>query len=178
MIGLEGKQLHSARLTLRLAVAQDKAALWKLLQDGTVTKPAGFLPITTSEEFDHFFSELIAYHTGVTILAGNVVIGYVRVNKEVLEQPEFADKSAVGLGFVIGKPYQKQGYGTEMLEIMTDYLLDRFDYVVADHFVGNEASGRLIEKCGYQFLEEYSMVFDHLGPEEKKLRSYIRQRCD
>lgn len=174
MIGLEGRQLHSARLTLRLAAQQDKEALWKLLQDDTVTKPAGFLPITTAEEFDHFFSELIAYGTGVTILAGDVVIGYVRVNKEVLDQPEFAGKSAVGLGFVIGKPYQKQGYGTEMLQTMTNYLLDRFDYCVADHFVENEASRRLIEKCGYRFLEEYSMVFDHLSTEEKQLRSYIR----
>lgn len=174
MIGMENRELHSARLCLRLAEERDKAALFRLLQDGEVTKPAGFLPIGAAEEFDRFFEELTAYGTGLTILAGDTVIGYLRVNKEVLDQPEYADKRVVGLGFVIGKPYQNQGYGTEMLQLITEYLKTKFDFCVADHFLENGASRRIIEKCGYRFLEEYTMVFDFLGGEEKQLRSYIR----
>lgn len=173
MIGMEHQQLRTERLTIRLAREKDKKALWALLQDGEVTKPAGFQPIETEEEFDRFFAELTAYRTGLTVLAGDTVIGYLRVNKEVLEQPEFAGQQGVGLGFVIGKPFQNRGYGTEMLRRMTDYLIRRFDYCAADHFVENEASRRVIEKCGYQFLEEYTMVLEHLGTEEKRLRGYV-----
>lgn len=173
MIGMENRELHSERLTLRLIAPGDAQALWEILCDPEVTKPAGFLPIETEEEFESFFSGLTAYHTGLVILAGDTVIGYCRVNKEQLEQPEYADKKLVSLGFVIGKPYQNQGYGTEMLKTVTAYLKERFDYCVADHFVENVPSRRVIEKAGYRYLEDYSMTFQHLNEERKHLKSYI-----
>ena len=173
MIGMENRELHSDRLTLRLVQRQDAQALREMLRDPEVTKPAGFLPIETEEEFESFFSGLTAYHTGMAILAGDTVIGYCRVNKEQLEQPEYADKKLVSLGFVIGKPYQNQGYGTEMLKTITAYLKERFDYCVVDHFVENVPSRRVIEKAGYRYLEDYSMTFQHLNEELKHLKSYI-----
>lgn len=173
MIGMENRELHSDRLTLRLVQRQDAQALREMLRNPEVTKPAGFLPIETEEEFESFFSGLTAYHTGMAILAGDTVIGYCRVNKEQLEQPEYADKKLVSLGFVIGKPYQNQGYGTEMLKTVTAYLKERFDYCVADHFVENLPSQRVIEKAGYRYLEDYSMPFKHLNGEWKHLKSYI-----
>lgn len=173
MIGMENRTLNSQRLTLRLVEPRDAKALWELLRDPEVTKPAGFLPILKEEDFETFFSGLIAYNTGLAILAGDTVIGYCRVNKEQLEQPEYADKKLVSLGFVIGKPYQNQGYGTEMLKTITAYLKERFDYCVADHFVENEPSHRVIEKAGYHYLEDYSMTFQNLNDERKYLKSYI-----
>lgn len=173
MIGLQNRALHTSRLTIRLADEGDKAPLWPLLQDETVTAPAGFAPILTAEEFDRFFGELTAYGTGLAILAGDTLIGYARVNKEVLDDPQFAGKTVVGLGFVIGKPYQNMGYGTEMLSALTAYLKGRFDFCMADHFTENAPSRRVIEKCGYRYYEDYSMVFEHLGTEEKSLKSWI-----
>ena len=173
MIEMENRELESERLTLRLVQPQDAQALRVLLRDPEVTKPAGFLPIETEAEFETFFSGLTAYHTGIAILAGDTVIGYCRVNKEQLDIPEYADKNLVSLGFVIGKPYQNQGYGTEMLKTITAYLKERFDYCVADHFVENDASRRVIEKAGYRYLEDYSMTFHHLNDELKYLKSYI-----
>lgn len=173
MIGMENRELHSERLTLRLIAPGDAQALWEILCDPEVTKPAGFLPIETEEEFESFFSGLTAYHTGLVILAGDTVIGYCRVNREQLDIPEYADKNLVSLGFVIGKPYQNQGYGTEMLKTITAYLKEWFDYCVADHFVENLPSQRVIEKAGYRYLEDYSMPFKHLNGEWKHLKSYI-----
>lgn len=173
MIGLENKILHSPRLTLRLVRQEDGPALREILRDPEVTKPAGFLALESEEQFGTFFSGLTACNTGIAILAGDTVIGYCRVNREHLEHPDYADKNGVSLGFVIGKPYQNQGYGTEMLITMTEYLKTRFDYCVADHFLENTASRRVIEKAGYHYLEDYTMTFHFLGDEEKKLRSYI-----
>ena len=173
MIGMENRELESERLTLRLVEEKDGPALREMLRDPEVTKPAGFLPIETEAEFETFFSGLTAYRTGVAILVGDTVIGYCRVNRERLDHPEFANKNLVSLGFVIGKPYQNQGYGTEMLKTMTAYLKERFDYCVADHFVENIASRRVIEKAGYRYLEDYAMTFQHLNDELKYLKSYI-----
>lgn len=174
MIGMEDRELHSQRLTLRLLRPEDGPALWALLRDPEVTMPAGFLPIETEERFAEFFSGLTANHAGLAILCEGTVIGYCRVSREELDGPEFADKSLVNLGFVIGKPYQGMGYGTEMLKTITAYLKERFDFCVADHFVENEASRRVIQKAGYRYLEDYTMTFHHLGDVEKQLKCNIR----
>lgn len=173
MIGMENRQLHSERLTLRLVRPEDGSALREMLRDPEVTKPAGFLPILTEEGFEIFFSGLCAHNTGLSILREGTVIGYCRVRKYQLDIPAYAGKQLVGLGFVIGKPYQGQGYGTEMLKTVTADLKKRFDFCVADHFVENIPSRRVIEKAGYRYLEDYTMTFHHLEDEEKHLRSCI-----
>ena len=76
-------------------------------------------------------------------------------------------------GFVIGREYQNLGYATEALDTITAYLKQRFDYCVADHFVGNEPSRKVIEKCGYRYLETYSLFFEELG-KEITCMSYVR----
>lgn len=72
-------------------------------------------------------------------------------------------EKGVSIGFVIGKKYQNHGYATETLKTLTAYLKQMFDFCVADHFVGNDASKRVIEKCGYRYIEEYTVFFDELG---------------
>lgn len=173
MIGMENRELHSEHLTLRLLRPEDGPALWELLRDPEVTEPAGFLPIESEERFAEFFTGLTAYNTGLAIVREGTVIGYCRVSKEQLDNPEYADKRLVTLGFVIGKPYQGQGYGTEMLKTITSYLKERFDFCVADHFVENTASCRVIQKAGYRYLEDYTMTFHHLEDVEKHLKSYV-----
>ena len=61
-----------------------------------------------------------------------------------------------------------------MLQAVTGYLLGRFDACFADCFAENQASKGLIERCGYRFVEEYSMLFRALG-EEKRCLSFINQ---
>ena len=173
MIGLENQKLQSKRLTYRLLEEADKDALREILSDKSVTEPGGFLPAGSAEEFDQFFAALTRYKTGIAILLGDMLIGYIHVNRHISEQPEFRGKTGVMLGFVIGKAYQNHGYATETLETITAYLKQTFDYCAADHFVGNEPSKRVIEKCGYRYLETYTMLFEALG-EEKTCLSYIR----
>lgn len=163
MIGFENKQMHSQRLSYRLLCDSDKPQLAEILREKAVTEPAGFLPAGSPEEFDAFFDQLTQYNTGIAVLLGQQLIGYFHVNKYVSDQEAFRDKKCVGVGFGIGREYQGNGYGTEMLSALTDYLLTVFDVCFADHFTGNTPSKRVIEKSGYSFLEEYSMFFQGLG---------------
>ena len=172
MIGLEHKKLQSKRLTYRLLEESDKEALREILSDKSVTEPGGFLPAGSKEEFDQFFAALTQYNTGIAILLGETLLGYIHVNRHISELPECRGKTGVSTGFVIGKAYQNHGYATETLETITAYLKQTFDYCAADHFAGNEPSKRVIEKCGYRYLETYTMFFEALG-EEKTCLSYI-----
>ena len=47
------------------------------------------------------------------------------------------------------------------------------DAVFADCFVGNTASQKLIEKCGYRYLGNYTLFFEELS-EKKTCRCYVR----
>ena len=173
MIGLENQKLQSKRLTYRLLEEADKDALRDILSDKEVTEPAGFLPAKSKKEFDEFFATLTRYNTGIAILLGDMLIGYIHVYKDTYDFPEYEGKKGVSTGFVIGKKYWNHGYATETLETITAYLKQTFDYCAADHFVGNEPSKRVIEKCGYRYLETYTMFFEGLGKEMTCL-SYIR----
>ena len=80
----------------------------------------------------------------------------------------------VSTGFVIGKAFQRKGYGTETLNTLTSYLLGRFSACFADCFDDNPASEKLIKKCGYEYLEDYTMFFDSIG-ENKTCKSFIHR---
>ncbi|MBQ3090551.1 MAG: GNAT family N-acetyltransferase [Oscillospiraceae bacterium] len=172
MIGMTGKTLASPRLTCRLLDGQDRQALACLLDSRAVTEPAGFLPAENDEAFDRFFQSLTAYRSALAVLRNGELIGYIHVNPYRSSTPPLAGRACVGLGFVIGSRFQRQGLGSEMLEMVTRYLKERFDYCVCDHFSDNLPSQKLIEGRGYQYLEEYEMYFEELGAVRRCLSYY------
>ena len=173
MIGLQGVTLHSERLTYRIIRTEDKEYYRAMLSDEAVTRPAGFPPPVREPEFDAFFEGLMQAGGGITILREEHPIGYLRVYPERVDsESEFAGKICVGVGFLIDGRYHGCGYGTEMLRTLTAYLKSRFDYVFADAFIDNPASNRVITKCGYRYVEDYTMEFEELG-ERKTCHSYV-----
>ena len=62
------------------------------------------------------------------------------------------DKQDCEVGYWVGKPYWNQGICTEALQLILDYYMNvkHFEQIWSDYFVGNPASGRVLEKCGFQ----------------------------
>ena len=56
------------------------------------------------------------------------------------------------VGYWVGKPFWNKGICTEALKLMLDYCIHEkhFENIWADHFTGNPASGRVMEKCGFK----------------------------
>ena len=53
------------------------------------------------------------------------------------------------IGYAIGKKYWNNGYATEALKAMIDFIFSRgIHKVVVSHIIGNDASKRVIQKCG------------------------------
>ena len=72
----------------------------------------------------------------------------------------------VEIGFVIGREYRGKGYASEVIKRMTDYIIHSFGIKVLYGRVmkGNEASVRVLEKNGYNFVgEEYGAEDDPYG---------------
>lgn len=55
-----------------------------------------------------------------------------------------------GFGYVLNRKYWNKGYMTDALRMLLNLAFHTLDLnrVESTHFVGNEASGRVMEKCG------------------------------
>lgn len=164
--------LHSQRLTYRRADEQDREPLRNMLSAPSVTEPAGFHAFAGHEDFEPFFRTILET-ASIMVVLEDTLIGYLRIYPEVMDREPFRGKNCMGLGFLLGKPYHHHGYGTEMLTFWTERLLQTCDFCVADAFVDNPASNALIQKCGFRYIEDYTMQFPALGC-QKTCHRYVR----
>jgi len=76
---------------------------------------------------------------------------FVGVIGIILQQDVY--RKSAEIGYWIGEPYWNKGISTVALKLMTAYGFKELNLekLFAGVFEGNEASIRVLEKCGYQF---------------------------
>ena len=70
------------------------------------------------------------------------------------------------VGYCIEQKYRRKGYATELLRAISDFVVLRFDIGViwGRAVYGNEASVKVLEKSGYQFVrKEFGAEDDPYG---------------
>lgn len=92
----------------------------------------------------------------VVLKASSKVIGSIGIEPRAEDAglPEMLQGREIG--YVLGKDYWGQGLMTEAVKAVIDYcfrVLD-YDYLTCGHFVQNDRSRRVVEKCGFQFLKD------------------------
>ncbi len=98
------------------------------------------------------------YRWGITL--NNNLIGVI----DVIDLSE--DKKTAEVGYVLAFDYWNNGYLTEALKVVIDYLFKNgVEKVIADHHIDNIASGRVMEKCGMKFTH-FSKAKAKLGSDE------------
>jgi ribosomal-protein-alanine N-acetyltransferase len=82
------------------------------------------------------------------------------------------------IGYGIGSDYWNRGYVTEAVKRFIDYCLDEkgFTTVYASYFTGNEASRRVMEKCGMTYCRFSEKEFTYLE-KERDLHYYAISRA-
>ena len=83
------------------------------------------------------------------------------------------DKGACEIGYGIGSSYWNKGYATEAFKRFIRFLFEEkgLHTVYASFFTGNEASKRVMEKCGMTFSRFSEKELNYLG-EDKDLTYY------
>ena len=86
-----------------------------------------------------------------------------------------AGKCEVGYG--IGSAYWNQGYVTEALRAFLQFLFSEkgFERVYASYFVGNDASRRVMEKCGMKYSHTSEKELTYLD-KERDLIYYVMEK--
>lgn len=149
------KKLETPRLTLRKFSpndAQDMFNNWA--SDPIVTKYLAWSPHPDIETSKSITNEWIksykspeTYQWGIEVKDINQVIGtislmHVNNNSEKCE-----------IGYCIGKSFWSKGIMTEAFKIVIEYAFKEigFNRIEARHQADNEASGKVMIKCGLQY---------------------------
>ncbi|MCR4723198.1 MAG: GNAT family N-acetyltransferase [Eubacteriales bacterium] len=85
--------------------------------------------------------------------------------------------NACEIGYGIGSDYWNQGYATEAVERFLKYLFEETSYrtVYASYFPGNDASRRVMEKCGMLYDHSSEKELSYLGVERDLIYYVIRK---
>lgn len=119
---------------------------------------------TTQQALEQFIASGRMF--AVVLKEGGKVIGHVSVN----DDSEEGRTDTRELGFVLNRDYQRQGLMTEAVMQMLERLKQQgIRYVWACCFQDNLSSRKLIEKCGFSFMQEGSYKAERL---HKTLATY------
>lgn len=171
-------RIETPRLILRPWQERDLPDFYEYASVDGVGQMAGWMPHEnvgkTREILDMFIEEkkvlaLELKETGRVI--GSIGIESGREHPEVPEAMLGRE-----LGYVLGKPYWGCGLMPEAVNAVMDYCFRvlNYDYLKCGHFVSNDQSRRVIEKCGFHYLKD--IVHEtHFGTQEPT-RLYIKFR--
>ena len=101
----------------------------------------------------------------------NKVIGYIAIH----EDSEEGRLDTKELGFALNNQYRRQGIMSEVIHCILDYLFSKdILYVWACCFQDNIPSKNLIEKTGFEFMQEGVFFSESF---KKELPSYEYRMC-
>lgn len=151
-IDISNVVLKTKRLTLRPFNINDLEDFYEYASVDGVGQMAGWLPHKNKEESLSILKMFIDGKKNFAIVYNNKVIGSLGIddyNEE--ELPEYKEKTGQELGFVIAKDYWGQGLMPEAVNAVIEYCFNelKLDFLACSHFVDNNQSKRVQEKCGF-----------------------------
>lgn len=159
MKGLPWEILQTKRCLIRETTPEDVDDFFRIYSDPEITRYMENLypELEQEKQYIRDYIEKIYtfYEFGVwTVIerASGAVIGRAGfAYREGYEEPE--------LGFIIGVPWQHQGYAEEVCRAILKYGWERLEFTRVQAMVepGNETSLRLCEKLGFEVIEVVDM---------------------
>ncbi len=152
------KMFETERLIVRRFRNGDAQELFENHRDDEVKKwfpNECYADLNEAQEAICFYADCVdkghlPFVLGVELKETNELIGDAGIS-EVDGKPDEAE-----IGYCIGKKYRGKGYATELVNAMVRFVVSRFDMKVIHGRVvhGNQASVNVLEKSGFQFVEE------------------------
>ncbi len=146
--------LYTERLKLCRITEEHAADMYEYSGDPEVTKYLTWSPHASVKETERYIKLLQKKYADGSFNDWGVVLkdtgkfigtcGYTSF--------DYAENTAE-LGYVLGKPYWGQGYAAEAVKAVMKYGYENFGLsgYTAKHMEGNDASGRVMQKCGMNF---------------------------
>lgn len=161
--------LKTERLILRPWKNSDLDDLYEYAKVDGVGQMAGWMPHKSKEESSKILSMFIEGKETFALEYNGKVIGSIGIeqyDEDVIR--EFINKKGREIGYVLSKEYWGMGLMPEAVKAVIDYCFNEvgLDLLICCHFIDNNQSKRVQEKCGfkhYKFIEKdnkYGSIHD------------------
>jgi RimJ/RimL family protein N-acetyltransferase len=141
--------LETERLILRAPRLEDANAVATLANDRRIAENTARIP------HPYKTADAEAFIAGVNVPGGETVFLITDLDETVLGASGVGALDGQGpeLGYWLGVPFWGQGYATEAVRAVIDYVFTEldFEFLNAGARVTNPASRRVLEKCGFQW---------------------------
>ena len=147
--------LNTDRLVLRPWRQSDLEDFYEYAKVDGVGQMAGWLPHESIQTTQTILDSFISGKKTFALQFESKVIGSLGVETYREEDfPELADQQGRSIGYVLSKDYWGRGLMPEAVKAVINYLFaeENLDFLVISHFVWNDRSRRVIEKCGFSYL--------------------------
>ena len=148
--------LTTDRLILRPWRESDLADLYEYASVDGVGQMAGWLPHESIEKSREILSMFIREKKVFALEYQGKVIGSLGVERyKEAQHPELTSLLGREIGYVLSKDYWGQGLMPEAVMAVIDWLFgeEKLDFIICGHFIRNDRSRRVIEKCGFRYLK-------------------------
>ncbi len=170
------KRLETERLILRDWSLEDVHDFYAYARLDTVGPNAGWKPHQNEAESRKILADFIAKGDtwAVVYKPENRVIGSVGMHAF----QDFSGRKIKMLGYVLSTAYEGRGLMTEACKRAIAHVLGDTDCEIirVSHFLGNDKSRRVIEKCGFRFIKEED--YESIDKGIKRSRVYEMTRKD
>lgn len=151
-IDISDVTLKTGRLVLRPFVTEDLEDFYEYASVEGVGECAGWTHHKSIEDSRKILQMFLESKKTFAVTLDGKTIGSIGVEcYSEKDLPEFAEKQGRELGFVLSKAYWGRGIMTEAVKAVIHWLFEeeKLDFIVCGHFMGNERSRRVQDKCGF-----------------------------
>jgi ribosomal-protein-alanine N-acetyltransferase len=152
-IDISNVVLKTERLVLRPWKKEDLDDFYEYAKVDGVGQMAGWLPHENIEKSLMILNMFIEEKKTFAIVYNGKVVGSLGIEEyDESELHEFENKKGREIGYVLSKDYWGRGYMPEAVREVIRYCFEdlKLDFLVCGHFVDNDQSKRVQEKCGFK----------------------------
>lgn len=176
-ISVLGIEIETKRLLLRPIRITDVDEFYAFASVEGVGEAAGWPHHKSKKESFDILSMLVSDNNifAMVYKDNGKVIGTIGFHKSwANEEEEFLSLKSKELGYVLSMDYWGRGLMVEAVNAVIDYFFNKteLEAITVAHFIGNDRSKRVIEKCGFKFYKE-STYFAYQLDKEFADRRYI-----
>ena len=167
--------MQTERLLLRRWEDADAEALFKYASDPDVGTRAGWPPHQSVEDSLTVIKDIFQKYPmwAIVLKDTNEPIGSIGYLTQAESNIPIGENDCE-VGYWVAKPYWNKGICTEALRLLLDYCQNEkhFDNIWADYFTKNPASGRVMQKCGFEDTGKLRQCSHLVGGDKDMVRIY------
>ena len=157
--------LKTERLTLRPWKESDLEDFYEYARVDGVGQMAGWNPHKSKEESEKILISFIRHKKTFALEHQGKVIGSLGIEEYNEENyPQLINYQGREIGYVLSKDYWGRGLMPEAVNAVKKWLFEdeSLDFLLVGHFDWNRQSARVIEKCGFTYIQtvKYETRYD------------------